>query len=249
MTFRDDKDALLARADALDRENEALRERNAALEAEAAASAAARAELERMAAQRPEPRPAPVRPSSSRREKSQHERTFARWVFPIFVWSVTFGTMGAFVLAVILIDRLALSSLILLLPVLWIPGSGLVYRAYRDRAIRRELAWIDALPTWVDREGYRRFITTDFSGRLTARIRLASKPDERDRRLVAGAIDGARWDADALVVHSPRFDTHVGVGRGSFVTNHKVHRWFRRLVDRTLPAVAALHPIERLGIG
>jgi hypothetical protein len=112
VTFRDDKDAMLARTEALDREVEELREENAKLRAErerlaaAAATTAAResaeraaavdprAVLEKLAAKAPKPRSTkkrkrgPVESQADRERRISLERAFTSpwtnfWIWPI----------------------------------------------------------------------------------------------------------------------------------------------------------------------
>lgn len=260
MSSRDDRDALLARAEALEREAERLRRENDELRA---ASELARGA--RRAARAPGPPPArDPRFEERRRERLVDQALSPTWSRATWILGlaalvpVTVG-LGVAVNAILgwfgsSISEHAAGPMAWLVLVLGYLGGVHVARERARRVeARHQRAWLAALPVPFERERYLSLlsmarpraiveVTLRFTDAVPAQERgaLADTVRRTGRR-----IADARWTDDHLVIRSRVLKTRFrGPKGGIHHDNVRVHRWFRALARDVLMPLSRLHPLE-----
>lgn len=274
MTFRDDHEAALARAEALEREVRRLRDENADLRTELEPLAREaerdkerereqRAELERLAerAEREAKKPKRERKRRDPAKDAARKRLFAlRNAFSGRLLNVAF--VVGFLLAAVgscLAGLWVLMQIGVLFPPLVIPfmAAGVVaffgvWSIAVDAQVRRTRRWLAALPVSIDVDDYVDHMASDFSGTLVLELDIAGASG--DEKLLVDAVRGgmpgakAQWSEGTLVVTSPKLKTYYSGKGGGVSHNAKVHRWFRRFVKRVLRPIAERHRVAlRIG--
>lgn len=274
MAFRDDQEAALARAEALDREVKRLEEENANLRREREAAAAemeraraaaerddeARRELQRLAA-RAKPAPQPSAPRSKRAprddaaRKRQHRLRLA--FTPLWV-DIVFLVVGFVVAAAIYL--LVANALVaigipfppLVLPFMMAGMAGLfwLYHRVAHRCVRSTERWLHELPFSIDPERYLYRMSEIFEKQLVVQVELAEVGAEMAllERAVVGGMPGTTvvTDGRTLTVTSPELKIHYTSKGGGVSHNARPHRWFQKLVKRVLVPIGQSHRIREV---
>jgi hypothetical protein len=251
VTYRDDHEAAIARAEALEREAAELREKAQRLEIENERLAADRARLiEQVEA---------PRRALARRAGVEDEAILARQEPGRLVSGALHAHTGLaigagampLVLMTALIALTGASFMLLLLALLAGAGGGLlVLGRFIEADEQRERKLLAELPLPLDVPAYLELLDRPHRSpaTLTVEVEFEAMPDEVaviENAVHAGAPNCTVQIAGAvLTIHSPALDTRSA----KQPDNVELHRWFRRLVARALLPIAAVHPIAKLTV-
>jgi hypothetical protein len=245
MSFRDDRDALLARADAAEAEVERLREDNARLERELAR---AKGEPEPEPDPEPEPEPDTGAPPAARLIDEA-------LVPPAAEWAGLGAMFVCLAVATLVAYRLYGDGWALL--VIASIGTALGYMVsvvIREVSRAGQRAWVDSLAAPLPREAYTALLGV---ARANRRIRLRLWIPSLSAVQRQGAIDAirrvvpgteVRWVADRLDLTSPTLHTRRRTKHGAVHVNEPIHAWFRRAIERALLPALGGAKIERAEI-
>lgn len=259
MSFRDDRDALLARADAADAEAERLRDDNERLRRDLERAKQAPPPPERRRDPTPRPALAPADPDDqvppgttlmTPEALAEHALTStgAEWGAAILVG------LGAAV-GGILGEKVLGGSWMVLVGVASGGGAGLLLGLMMMGASRDgQRRWLHRLSLPIDHVGYKELLGVGrVRRRITLHVWVSSMPEHRR----AGVVDAiravfpetfVRWDGDRLELLSPTLDTWRRNKYAAGFNNMPVHRWFRHVVDRALLPALEGRKVERAEI-
>jgi hypothetical protein len=272
MTFRDDRDATLARAEALDRDVKRLEEENAELRAarerlaarsaeeneELAEQRARREKLEKLAAsarteKRTQAAPKPRGKLSEYQRKRRHHLRLAFtgfWTTFAFAWLLLFVMVATYIGGAQLLHAIGAPPIVLLLfPIFMLAILAVwgLYLVVQDGSVRRAERWVASLPLHIDSAAYCEHMATKF-GAMTIELDVPDAGDDKEliRKAVAGGAAGtsANWNGDTLVIKCPALKTYFRAKGGGYTSNAKTHRWFRRFARRVLVPIADTHPVR-----
>lgn len=239
MPYREDEDALLARADALEREAEELRRENQRLRDAAVATPASTVEH----------RVVEVPVEVSHAAKSSVLALSLSLQNDSFDWVLVVPTIAGTIAILALVASKSAGGLALgvtaTLIFLWLCFRVSV--AGRKRQIRGEEAWIASRPLGLDPQSYRALLSEHHeTRRVIARVGFARELPETERREIATrlAVD-SRWENDLLVIASPMLDTVRTRNKVRLHESSLVHRWVRRLVEQ-LATITDGYPVDRI---
>jgi hypothetical protein len=255
VTYRDDHDAALARAEALEREAAELREKTARLEAENEVLAKERALL---AEQVEAPRRALARIAGDdavARSEALERRAPGALVSSALHAHTGLATLAsltplAFVLAAATVGvtggpLVLMIGFAIFIGVRWLRSL----MAFDERRERQLLA---SLPLPLDIAAYLAYLDQPRApaASVTVRVELEREPDDAARAQIVRAVAHAqpdakgRIDGSVLTVTSHAIQTEIA-GKPD---NVHLHRWVRRLIARALLPIAAAHPVRRITI-
>jgi hypothetical protein len=255
LTYRDDHEAAIARAEALEREAAELREKNQALERENEVLAAERERLAeqvaepkralaRVAGEPPEVREAALAPQDPGRLVSSalHAHTglaVAGAAAPMLILPALAALAGSGVLAVIALPAGLIASLALL------PFFNALDEQ-RERSLLREL------PLPLDVAAYLELLDRPQPRmkELRVAVELESVPDPQAGNLMIRAVTTTMPDADARLDGQTLVITShpIRARAGRHPDNVRLHRWFRRLIAHALLPIARAHAIRRVTV-
>jgi hypothetical protein len=256
VTYRDDHDAAIARAEALEREAAQLREKTARLEAENEVLAKERAEL---AAKVEAPRRALARLAGkdavARSEALERREPGALVSSALHAHTglATLASAAPTLAAIVAAAAAGVPGGFFAITVFAVLAGGvLLLRRLIGFDERRERALLASLPLPLDIAAYLAYLDEPRTpaAYVTVRVELESDPDDSARaqivRAVAHAQPGAkgRIDGSVLTVTSHAIRTETS-GQPD---NIRLHRWVRRLIARALLPIAAAHPVRRITI-
>jgi hypothetical protein len=249
VSYRDDHDAAIARAEALEREAAALRDRNETLARENEVLVAERAKLaEQVAA--PKRALARLAGGPARAEAIVQASAPGRLVSTALhahTGLVVAGAATPIALTILMAAIFGTTAWALGLALLAVlPAVAIMLRGLNTTDERRERKLLAALPLPLDVPGYLAFLDAYHGDTcvVTVRIELATEPDAETARLLVGAAGGSRLDGNTLVITSPTLRSRSG----DAADNVRIHRWFRRLIARVLLPIAAAHPVTHISV-
>jgi hypothetical protein len=263
VTFRDDREALLQRAEALEREAERLRRENQELRDRRDAARALRAELRARAAKPAAATWAPLRVAPATAAPVdpdvglQDAALAARWgelAWKLGLPMILVGCAACMVIGGLIEGPLGY--------VIAIPGCFglafgllLVIKLIARWEARRERRWLAALPLPLDQPGYLGLLSVRAKERfVTVRFTPRDPVSPVDAALAAAVARGGRdvasaaWQGDHLVIQSVTFKTSSYHRGKTSYDNVPVHRWFRRLVDDVLGPIAKVIPPSTIAV-
>lgn len=261
MTFRDDGEALRARAEALEREVERLRRERDALRGRSRADVEQLAERLKQATAAATPRP------TTRFAHLLDESLSPTW--SRVVWSIAIAALlPAFFAVVIALDPVLawfgtspeeLGWAVIAIVVGWLVISLLAAYVLRLWVIRlearHERRQLAALPFPLALEGYLAVLASP-QPRKSLVVTVAFVDEPADRRTLEDAVRGAtrqleavHWRDGRLEIVSAPIDTLFPGHRGpDWHDNLGLHRWFRQLARDALIPIARAYPIRTVRV-
>jgi hypothetical protein len=256
VTYRDDHDAAIARAEALEREAAELREKASRLEAENAVLAKERAEL---AEQVEAPRRALARlagKDTDARAEVLVRRPPGALVSSALHAHTGLAVLGAASPTVAVIAAAAAAGIpggfFVIAGLGALAGGITLLRSLVAFDERRERELLASLPLPIDIPAYLAYLDEPHipTAHVTVRVELEREPDGPTRAQLLSAVAHAVSDSRPRFVESVLTITSLGLRTETSgqPDNVRLHRWVRRLIARALLPIAAAHPVRRITI-
>jgi hypothetical protein len=192
----------------------------------------------------------------ARRERSTRDRLFERSIESPKGWLVLLAAVAVLAVPGVVIGLRTSDAIVLwiiygVVCLLLLYALSLVMRSYSLQAFER---WLASMPWKFDPTRYKADLRKKRnSGTVVVEVRFAGEVPDVDRKLIENAAIGAgageaKLEGDRLTIRSQRIDAYFDGENSSEHSNHKLHRWTLRCVDRGLLAIHKRHAIESIEV-